>query len=114
MRIKWSVVNGKGLGNKLGFPTINLEIGNGDRNSLNSGVYAGRVFFGGQSHKAGIFIEPEKKILEAHLLDFSGNLRGCEVEIEIGVKLRDAEKFNSEVDLSSQISKDIEKIRNME
>ena len=32
--------------------------------------------------------------VEAHLLDFSGELYGAELEVEIGAKLRDEQRFS--------------------
>ncbi len=45
--------------------------------------------------------------VEAHLLDFTGDLYGQELEIEIGEKLRDEQKFGSPAELREQITRDI-------
>jgi riboflavin kinase/FMN adenylyltransferase len=45
--------------------------------------------------------------VEAHLLDFTGDLYGQELEIEIGEKLRDERKFGSLEELKAQIARDI-------
>jgi riboflavin kinase/FMN adenylyltransferase len=45
--------------------------------------------------------------VEAHLLDFAGDLYGQELEIEIGEKLRDEQKFGSLEELKAQIARDI-------
>ena len=45
--------------------------------------------------------------VEAHLLDFTGDLYGQELEIEIGEKLRDEQKFGSLEELKAQIARDI-------
>ena len=45
--------------------------------------------------------------VEAHLLDFSGDLYGQELEIEMGGKLRDEKKFSSLDELKAQISRDV-------
>ncbi|EKE15959.1 MAG: riboflavin kinase [uncultured bacterium] len=110
MRIKGNVISGKNKGEKIGFPTINLAIGEEYASIMNPGVYAGKVFLGSQEKKAAIFIDSEKKILEAHILDFSGNLRGQNVEVELGVKLREVEKFNSDEELVEQIKSDIGRV----
>jgi riboflavin kinase / FMN adenylyltransferase len=49
---------------------------------------------------------PELRV-EAHLLDFTGDLYGRELEIEIGEKLRDEQKFGSLEELKAQIARDI-------
>jgi riboflavin kinase/FMN adenylyltransferase len=45
--------------------------------------------------------------VEAHLLDFTGDLYGQELEIEIGEKLRDERKFSSLEELKAQIARDV-------
>jgi riboflavin kinase/FMN adenylyltransferase len=45
--------------------------------------------------------------VEAHLLDFSGDLYGQELKIEIGEKLRDERKFGSREELKAQIARDV-------
>jgi riboflavin kinase/FMN adenylyltransferase len=45
--------------------------------------------------------------VEAHLLDFTGDLYGQELEIEIGEKLRDEKKFGSLEELKAQIARDV-------
>lgn len=114
MKIRGSVIRGKNKGEKIGFPTINLQIKKDRKYSLESGAYAGKVFLEGEHKKAAIFISPDKNILEAHILDFSGNLRGEIIEVEIGEKIRDVEKFDTDDDLTEQIAKDVEKIKNID
>lgn len=114
MKIKGIVVGGKNKGEKIGFPTINIEIKEAQRADFKPGVYAGKVFFDGDSKKAGIFINKDKTLLEAHILDFSGDLRGKEVEVEVGERLRDIMIFSDDAALIDQIDRDIEKVRNVE
>ena len=49
--------------------------------------------------------------VEAHLLDFSGDLYGTELEVEIGAKLRDERRFQSPAELREQISRDVTAVR---
>ncbi|EKE15808.1 MAG: riboflavin kinase [uncultured bacterium] len=110
MKIRNVVIEGRNKGEKIGFPTINLKIEDKAKNILEAGVYSGMVFWDGNSKKAGIFIRPDKEMLEAHILGFYGNLRGKTVEVEIGKKIREAINFSSDEELISQIGRDIEKI----
>jgi riboflavin kinase/FMN adenylyltransferase len=48
---------------------------------------------------------------EAHLLDFSGDLRGKRLDIHFVEKLRDIIKFDSPEKLKKQIAADVEKTR---
>lgn len=107
------VVRGDGLGGKLGFPTANL-----DATGLvlpPNGVYAAHADFDGQSHRAVLNIgrrptlqeaAPQLRV-EAHLLDFKGDLYGREMRLTFVEKLRDEKKFPSLDALREQISRDI-------
>ncbi|MDD3498072.1 MAG: riboflavin kinase [Candidatus Moranbacteria bacterium] len=113
MKIKGFVIGGKNKGEKIGFPTVNLELDEKVSKDVDPGVFSGKVFIDEEEKKAGIFINSDKKILEAHILDFSGDLRGREIEIEIDEKLRDVMKFENDEELIDQIGKDVEKVRDM-
>ena len=73
--ISGKVIKGKGIGKKLGFPTVNIKL----IEKIESGVYAGFVRFGNKDYIAGIFVGPDKKLIEAHLIGFSGDLYGKEI-----------------------------------
>jgi len=110
MKIRGKVVRGRGKGGKLGFPTVNIKLAE----KIESGVYAGRVSFDDKMYRAGIFISPNKGLVEAHLIGFSGNLCGKEVEVNIGNKIRDVMKFGNDEELKKQIKKDIKYICSQE
>src|SRR4030042_2799202 len=103
MKISGKVTKGKGRGKKLGFPTANIELAE----KIESGVYKGFARVGGKKYKAGIFIDKNSNSLEAHLVGFSGDLYGKEVEIEMGEKIRDVIKFESDEELKGQITDDL-------
>lgn len=102
--IKGKVIGGKKMGKKLGFPTVNVEIGSGI--SIPAGIYAGIVTFQGCQYKAAIYVR-EDKIIEAHLLDFSGNLYGEEISIMIEEKIRENMAFRDDKEAVQQITKDV-------
>ncbi len=104
--ISGKVTKGKNKGRKLSFPTANIEL----KDEIESGVYAGVIDVDGKKYKAGIFISLDKQILETHLIGFSGDLYGQELEIEIRDRIRDVMKFESEEELKKQIKKDINTI----
>lgn len=111
MKISGIVIKGKQKGRELGFPTVNLALE--EDLGVKSGVYAGWVIFVGQRHKSAIFINPECTILEAYIFDFNEDLYGQVIEIEIGKKIREVQKFENEEELKKQIAKDIFIIRNL-
>ncbi len=107
------VVLGDGLGRQLGFPTANLDV-----TALAlppKGVYAVQAEINGASHRAVLNIghrptiqEPKPQVrVEAHLLDFSGDLYGQELELVFVERLRDEKKFGSLAELREQIGRDI-------
>jgi riboflavin kinase/FMN adenylyltransferase len=49
--------------------------------------------------------------VEAHLLDFIGDLYGVELEVEVGLKLRDEQRFDSAAELRAQIGRDVAAVR---
>jgi riboflavin kinase/FMN adenylyltransferase len=108
-----AVAHGDKLGGQLGFPTANL-----DTTGVllpPTGVYAAQVSVGEKIHRAvlNLGVRPSVKNpapqlrLEVHLLDFSGDLYGQELEITFTPKLRDEQKFSSLEELKAQIARDI-------
>ncbi len=109
--ISGKVVKGRGLGKKMGFPTLNIPY-NGDLR----GVFVGKVLVGDKWLKAALSIGPrptiddDKVLLEAYILDFDGEV-GDEAKVEVLQKIRDIEKFENMDELKVQIAKDIEFVR---
>lgn len=112
--IAGKVIHGDQLGQKLGFPTANL-----DTTGLllpAFGVYTAHANVQGKTHRAVLNIgrrptlknpTPEIRV-EVHLLDFSGELYDQEMEVTFAARLRDEQKFPSLEELKSQIERDIE------
>ena len=107
------IVEGDRLGSKIGFPTANLDV-----TGLilpPNGVYAARATVRGQTHRAVLNIghrptlqNPTPQLrFEVHLLDFTGNLYGEEMEVTFAAKLRDEKKFPSVEALREQIQRDV-------
>lgn len=115
--ISGRVVKGDHLGQELGFPTANIEVAG--LAVPPAGVYAGCATVGRRLFPVALNIgsrptlgltHPELRV-EAHLLDFEGDLYGQELEVTIGGKLRAEKKFISIEELRSQIAQDIARIR---
>ena len=107
------IVRGDRLGRGLGFPTANLEV-----TGLvlpPSGVYAAHAAVRRGSYRALVNIGHRPTLrnpapplrVEAHLLDFHGELYGEEMEVTFAAKLRDEKKFSSLEELKAQITRDI-------
>lgn len=117
MVISGVVIAGKQHGRELGFPTVNIRIGKDaedtslSRNIVEAGVYAGWVYYQKKKWGAAIFIRSDQKLLEAHILNFDGDLYDKNIKVELGEKIRDPIKFDSQKMLRNQITKDVVKIR---
>jgi riboflavin kinase / FMN adenylyltransferase len=111
------VTMGAGRGARLGWPTANLEVP--PRMLLPAeGVYAGRAFLaGGEAYAAAINVGTnptfgqEPLHVEAHLLDFGGDLRDRALALEFWAGLREERRFESPEALSEQIADDVERTR---
>ncbi|MEI6587820.1 MAG: riboflavin kinase [Candidatus Moraniibacteriota bacterium] len=102
-----NVIHGQKEGRKLGFPTANVEF----FGELDDGVYAGWAIVDGKKYKAGIMYRNGTTILEAYILDFSGDIYGKKIELEVGEKIREIIEFETNEELISQIEKDVAMIR---
>ncbi len=112
-----TVIKGKGIGSRIGFPTANLDPHNEVRPP--SGVYATRVNIHGRSYNGAAFVAnptdaqttPSGFILEVHILDFEENLYGEDIEVFFIQKMRDVRRFASRMLLKDQIARDVQEIR---
>ena len=106
-----SVTAGAGRGRTLGFPTANIAA---DRPLLvPTGVYVGRLAADGRPHPAVVNVGfrptfgETSLAIEAHLLDFSGDLYGRQVRLDFVDRLRDEMRFASVEALKAQIERDV-------
>lgn len=108
-----TVVRGDELGRKLRYATANLDV-SGLLVPPN-GVYAVHAYVEEKRHRAVANIgmrptlqnaAPELRV-EAHLLDFSRDIYGKDIELTFVEKLRDEQKFSSIEELREQIGRDI-------
>ena len=110
------IIAGDKIGRTLGFPTANLDATN--LILPPNGVYAASAKFKGQFYRVALNIGTRPTVaaapqlrVEAHLLDFSGVLYGAELEVELGMKLRDERKFSVPAELREQIGRDVAAVR---
>jgi len=109
--IRGEVVRGAGRGRTLGFPTANVKT---ERPlGLPVGVYVCRLLVGTREHQAVVnvgfrptFGETELAV-EAHVLDFAGNLYDEKVTLTFIRRLREERKFPSVEALREQIALDV-------
>ena len=112
------VTKGDERGRTLGFPTANLATEHGHALPAD-GVYAARVLVGETSHPAvvNIGLRPtfgsEERLVEAYLLDFSGNLYGQELTVELVDRLREEIRFSGAEELKAQMALDVERAKGL-
>jgi riboflavin kinase/FMN adenylyltransferase len=110
-----TVVKGHRRGRSIGFPTANMAVV--DQLVPADGVYSGRAVLADEAYPCAVsigttptFDENERQI-EAHLLDFEGEVYGREIRVEFERFLRPQEKFESPAALVEQMRRDVEVVR---
>jgi riboflavin kinase/FMN adenylyltransferase len=110
--VEGTVVTGDRRGAGLGFPTANLAIPSGLLVPA-LGIYAGSAL----GHRAAISIGTNptfggtERRVEAHLLDYDGDLYGKRLIVELWERLRDEAAFASEAELVEAIAGDVRRTR---
>jgi len=113
-----TIARGDRMGQRLGWPTINLA----PENELypHNGVYVTKVYF--PSFEATFrsvtnigtrptVYENYRRVIESHILDFSSDVYGERVELSFCRHLREEKLFSSMMDLSAQIGRDADAAR---
>jgi riboflavin kinase/FMN adenylyltransferase len=115
--VRGEVLKGARLGHQLGFPTANLSVAELQvppdgvwivRARLNHGDWRPAV--------ANLGLRPTVsgeagRLLEVHVLDFSGDLYGSDIEVEFLCQLRGERKFAGLDELKAAIGRDVEAAR---
>jgi riboflavin kinase/FMN adenylyltransferase len=112
-QVSGQVVRGMNRGGRLlGFPTANLKLV--DELFPKPGVYAIWVEARGEVHMgvANIGKNPtfgnDALSVEAHILDFSGDLYDTDIRVHFVQRIRDERKFSGIDELKARIAKDVE------
>ena len=110
------VVRGDGRGRGLGVPTANLGVE--EQMLPGRGVYAGRVLVPGGDWRPAVVNVGERPtfggtglVVEAHLIDFSGDLYDARVRVSFQARLRGEERFASAEALVERIHADVRAAR---
>jgi riboflavin kinase/FMN adenylyltransferase len=96
--IEGVVQDGDKRGRELGYPTANLALGDYQRPKY--GIYAVRVRLEDGTEHPGVAslgirptFSPPTELLEAHLLDYDGDLYGQKIEVALHAFIREEKKF---------------------
>jgi riboflavin kinase / FMN adenylyltransferase len=117
--VRGLVAHGDKRGRELGFPTANVSVP-GDTLLPADGIYAGWYErTNGEVHPAALslgrrptfYVETHASLLEAHLLDFSGDLYDEHAKVRFVARLRGEVRFDSAAALVEQMERDCDEAR---
>jgi len=113
-----TVVNGKQLGGKIGYPTANIDVKEDYKLIPKTGVYVvlskinGNTIYGMMNIGNRPTVDGSYQTIEVHFFDFNQNLYNQNLTIELLYFLRDEQKFDAIDSLINQLKKDEEIARN--
>ncbi len=116
--ITGEVIHDRKVGRKLGFPTLNI-IPNPEKQPLYVGVYAGHIVIDEVKYKAIInygarpTFELSENLIEAHIIDFDGDLYGKKLTVFFDAFLREIKRFDTTEALTAQLRLDLENVKGM-
>jgi riboflavin kinase/FMN adenylyltransferase len=115
-RISGRVSAGQKLGRKLGMPTANLPVSHA--RALGNGIYVASVEgVAPASHPAVVSLGTRptlgltERMLEAHLLDYSGDLYGRRIQVSLLKRLRPELRFSGLEELQQRMHQDLGEAR---
>jgi riboflavin kinase/FMN adenylyltransferase len=117
--IRGTVMSGDQRGRTIGFPTANVQVAGGTC-LPSDGVYAGvyRRPDGSEytcainlGRRPTFYADQGYSLLEAYLLDFTGDLYGEEASVQFMAFLRSEKQFGGINELKEQLMKDIDHAR---
>ncbi len=109
------VIQGRGHGRVLEFPTANVEPG--EQVCPGDGVYAGKAIIADREFPAAISIGDKPtfgesgRTVEAFLIGAEGDFYGQQIAIQFLQRIRDQKKFADADALKEQIAKDVARVR---
>ena len=108
-----TITEGDKRGRTIGFPTANIPV-DSNRVVPANGVYVCRAMLNNHAYNAvtNIGVRPtfdgQQRTIEAHLLDFTGDIYGETLQLHFLHRLRGEQKFNGISELVTQINRDVE------
>ena len=117
--INGKVVKGNEIGRTIGYPTANILVENKWKLIPADGVYAAKVQFGEKQYFGMLnigerpTISDKKHAIEVHVFDFSENIYGSEIKVELVKRIRDEKQFENLELLKNQLQVDENNCRNL-
>lgn len=117
-RLTGTVIHGKGLGRKVGLPTANLDLREGNLPPF--GVYASIVYLDNKRY-IGVTnvgyrpsVDSDRKVtIETNILDFSDLIYGKEITLDLLFFLRPTRKMANLDEVKKEVILDIKKAREL-
>ena len=112
--VEGSVVEGRKIGRKIGYPTANIDPSDRYKLIPGDGVYAVEIRIDDKLLKGMLSIgknptvnrKAAKRSVEVNIFDFTNDIYGKEIEVIFRQRLRDEKKFSSTDELAQQMEKD--------
>ncbi len=104
------------IGGALGFPTLNMRLDK-EKFRLQDGVYSGDIDIDGKNYRAIINYGDRPtfnlvtKLIEAHVIDYDGDLYDRVLTVNFKARIRDIKKFVDADTLKSQLAIDLAEVK---
>ena len=111
-QLSGTVVSGENLGNKIGFPTANIQVPDVHKLIPANGVYAVRVLVREKEYLGMLNIGNRptvkgiSKTIEVHIINFDASIYGEEITVVFEGWIRNEQKFKNIEALQCQLLKD--------
>jgi riboflavin kinase / FMN adenylyltransferase len=112
--ISGTVINGRGIGRTIGFPTANIKPDDEHKLIPYRGVYAVEVNLGGEFYPGMLSIgsnptvntDPGLRFIEVYILNFEGDIYGRSISVVFRKRIRDEIRFDTIQELVRQLEID--------
>jgi len=119
-KITGKVVEGNKIGRSIGYPTANIVVNEPHKLIPADGVYAAYINVEDVRYKGMLYIGPRPTIttagnrnIEVHIFDFSDNIYGQPINVEVIGFIRGDEHFDSLNDLKQQLAEDEKNVKKL-
>ena len=115
IKFRRKVQAGLKIGQKIGFPTVNLHVGNFGQH-VQQGVYICDVIIQNVCYTGLLHYGPklshhsQKLFLEIHIINFNRQIYGQFITFSVLKKIRAPKKFNTLVALKKQLKADLKHV----